>query len=146
MKRCLADVNVLLALLVRHHEHHGLALRWFERLEAGEAVVCRFVQIALIRLLGNRTVMQEFTLSASEAWRVLEEMLEDERMEFAAEPALTGTVFPKLLKDAVPTNKLVADAYLAAFSIAGQMRLSTVDNGFRLFADVDLDLLAAGSA
>jgi predicted nucleic acid-binding protein len=35
MKRCLADVNVLLALLVRHHEHNEL-LRWFDSLEAGE--------------------------------------------------------------------------------------------------------------
>ena len=37
MKRCLADVNVLLPLLVRHHEHHELALRWFDGLAPGEA-------------------------------------------------------------------------------------------------------------
>ncbi len=35
MKRCLADVNVLLALLVRHHEHHKLAGEWFDNLAAG---------------------------------------------------------------------------------------------------------------
>lgn len=30
MKRCLVDVNVLLAMLVRQHEHHRLTRRWFE--------------------------------------------------------------------------------------------------------------------
>jgi predicted nucleic acid-binding protein len=70
MKRCLADVNVLLPLLVRHHEQHELALRWFDGLATG-------------------------------------------------------------------------DAYLAAFSIAGQMRLTTVDKGFEQFRDVDLQLPSA---
>jgi predicted nucleic acid-binding protein len=37
MKRCLADVNVLLPLLVRHHEHYGLAFRWLDGLAPGEA-------------------------------------------------------------------------------------------------------------
>ena len=35
MKR-LVDVNVWLALLVRQHEHHAVALRWFEGLAASE--------------------------------------------------------------------------------------------------------------
>jgi predicted nucleic acid-binding protein len=67
MKRCLADVNVLLPLIVRHHEHHEPALRWFEGLVAGEAVLCRFVQLALIRLLGNRSVMGKYCISAAVA-------------------------------------------------------------------------------
>jgi toxin-antitoxin system PIN domain toxin len=142
MKRCLADVNVLLPLLVRHHEHHELASRWFDGLAAGEAVLCRFVQLALVRLLGNRTVMGKYAVSASVAWGLIAELLEDERMEFAAEPALVDAVLPKLLKYAVPTNKLVGDAYLAAFSIAAQMRLTTVDQGFGQFRDLDLQLLA----
>jgi predicted nucleic acid-binding protein len=55
---------------------------------------------------------------------------------------LVDAVFPKLLRYAAPTNKLVGDAYLAAFSIAGQMRLATVDKGFEQFRDVDLQLLS----
>ena len=142
MKRCLADVNVLLPLLVRHHEHHELALRWFDGLAPGEAVLCRFVQLALVRLLGNRTIMGKYAVSASAAWDLIAELIEDERLEFAAEPRLVDAVFPKLLRYAAPTNKLVGDAYLAAFSIAGQMRLTTVDKGFEQFRDVDLQLLA----
>jgi toxin-antitoxin system PIN domain toxin len=141
MKPCLADVNVLLPLLVRHHEHHELALRWFDSLSVGEAVLCRFVQLALVRLLGNRTIMRKYALSASAALDLILELLEDERIEFAAEPALLDAVFPKLLKYAAPTNKLVGDVYLAAFSIAGRMRLAAVDQGFKQFRDVDLHLL-----
>jgi toxin-antitoxin system PIN domain toxin len=141
MKQCLADVNVLLPLLVRHHEHHKLALRWFDGLAAGEAVLCRFVQLTLVRLLGNPTIMGKYIVSAAEAWGLIAELLEDERIGFAAEPALVDAVLPKLLRYPAPTNKLMGDAYLAAFSIAGQMRLTTVDKGFRQFHDVDLQLL-----
>jgi len=142
MKRCLADVNVLLPLLVRHHEHHELALRWFDGLAAGEAGLCRFVQLALVRLLGNRTIMGKYAVSASAAWGLIAELLADERVEFVAEPVPVDAVFPKLLRYETPTNKLVGDAYLAAFSIAGQMRLTTVDKGFKQFRGVDLQLLA----
>ena len=142
MKRCLADVNVLLPLLVRHHEHHELALRWFDGLAPREAVLCRFVQLALVRLLGNRTIMGKYAVSASAAWDLIAELIEDERLEFAAESPLVDAVFPKLLRYAAPTNKLVGDAYLAAFSIAGQMRLTTVDKGFGQFRGVDLQLLS----
>ena len=141
MKRCLADVNVLLPLLVRQHEHHELGLRCFDGLAPGEAALCRFVQLALVRLLGNRTIMGKYAVSASAAWDLIAELMEDERLEFVAEPPLVDAVFPKLLRYRAPTNKLVGDAYLAAFSIAGQMRLTTVDKGFEQFRDVDLQLL-----
>jgi toxin-antitoxin system PIN domain toxin len=142
MKRCLADVNVLFPLLVRHHEHNELALRWFDGLAAEEAVLCRFVQLGLVRLLGNRTIMGKYAISALAAWNLTAELLDDERIEFAAEPALVDAVFPKLLRYKTPAGKLVGDAYLAAFSIAGQMRLTTIDQGFAQFREVDLQLLA----
>jgi toxin-antitoxin system PIN domain toxin len=142
MKQCLADVNVLLPLLVRHHEHHRMALRWFEGLHASQAVLCRFVQLALVRLLGNRTIMREFVLSATSAWQLIEDLIEDERLEFAPEPASLGSALPGLLIYSVPpTNKLLADAYLAAFAIAGSLRLSTFDKGFEQFRGLELELL-----
>ncbi|MDQ1474375.1 MAG: hypothetical protein QOJ99_5855, partial [Bryobacterales bacterium] len=36
MKQCLADVNILLALLVHNHEHHVRAGAWFDSLRAHE--------------------------------------------------------------------------------------------------------------
>ena len=96
----------------------------------------------LLRLLGNRTIMGRYAVSASAAWDLIADLMEDERLEFMAEPPLVDAVFPKLLRYATPTNKLVGDAYLAAFSIAGEMGLTTVDKGFEQFRDVDLRLLS----
>lgn len=143
MKQCLADVSVLLPLLVRHHEHHRIALRWFDELRAGDALVCRFVQLALIRLLGNRALMGEFALPAKGAWQLIEELLEDERLEFAGEPPLLSSALPALLNYPTPTNKRVGDAYLAAFAITGSLRLTTFDKGFEQFRGLDLQLLAS---
>ena len=67
MKRCLVDVNVWLALLVRQHEHHRLARKWFDTLTAGEGGLCRLVQLGLMRLLANRTIMGDHAIPAAEA-------------------------------------------------------------------------------
>jgi predicted nucleic acid-binding protein len=59
-----------------------------------------------------------------------------------AEPAPLDSAFPRLLTYSVPTNKLVSDAYVAAFAIAGTLRLATLDSGFEQFRGLDLELLA----
>jgi hypothetical protein len=41
----------------------------------------------------------------------------------------------------VPTGKLIGDAYLAAFSIAGARRMVTLDRGFRQFKSLDVEVL-----
>jgi uncharacterized protein len=61
----LCDVNVLLALVTERHVHHAAAVRWFDTLPAGAAVVCRVAQMGLLRLLNSPTVMREEALDAS---------------------------------------------------------------------------------
>jgi len=141
MKRCLVDVNVWLALLVRQHEHHSLANQWFDALPAGEAGVCRLVQLALIRLLANRSVMGAYAVSAAVAWGLVERLLQDERIELLAEPAEIDSVLPSLLNYPIPTGKLVSDAYLAAFAICASRQLVTLDRGFRQFRGLNVQLL-----
>lgn len=142
MKQCLVDVNIWLALLVIQHEHHDLAGKWFERLVAGEAGLCRIVQLAIIRLLANRSIMGAHALSAPAAWDLVERLLEDERVDFVSEPPGVDSVLPALLNHPLPAGKLVADAYLAAFAIAASRRLVTLDRAFRRFAGLDVELLA----
>ena len=141
MKQCLVDVNVLLPLLVRHHKHHRLARKWLDGLSSGEAGVCRFVQLALARLLANRSIMAGFAIPASDAWRLIRELLEDERFEFVTEPSLIDNILPKLFRYAVPTPNLIMDAYLAAFALAANRRIATFDRGFRQFDELEVDLL-----
>jgi toxin-antitoxin system PIN domain toxin len=141
MKRCLVDVNVMLALLVRQHEHHRLARKWFDTLEANEAGLCRLVHLALIRLLGNSAIMGDDALSASAAWLLVEELLLDERVDFLAEPSDLDSVMPTLLHYPIPTGKLVGDAYLAAFAMCEGRRVVTLDRGFRQFRGLSVELL-----
>ncbi len=141
MKRCLVDVNVWLALLVTHHEHHKLARNWFDGLAANEAGLCRIVQLALIRLLANRSIMGAHVLSPSAAWNLLETLLEDERVDFVPEPSGVDSVLPTLLNHSALAGKLVTDAYLAAFAIAASRRLVTLDHDFRQFRGLNVDLL-----
>jgi toxin-antitoxin system PIN domain toxin len=141
MKPCLVDANVVFPLLVRGHTHHRSARRWFDGLAAGEAGICRLVQLAVIRLLGNRTIMESDALPAAGAWRHIDELQQDERLDFVPEPPRLDAVLPTLLVQPVPSLNLVADAYLAAFTIAASRRFVTFDQGFRQFQGLELDLL-----
>ncbi len=141
MKPCLADVNTVLPLLVRDHEFYKPAQRWFDRLASNEAGLCRQVQLAVIRLLGNRHIMGDLAMPASTALRMLEQLLEDERISFVQEPELLDSVFPGFLNMPVPAAKLVSDAYLAAFAMASSRRMVTFDSGFRQFKGLEVEIL-----
>jgi hypothetical protein len=130
-------------LLVRQHEHHSVVRKWYGDLEASEAGLCRFVQLGLIRLLGNRSVMGADAISAAAAWGLIQELLEDERIELVDEPPDFNNFFPALLSYPVPTGKLVSDAYLAAFANSASLRLVTLDAGFRQFRGLDLKVLGS---
>ena len=143
MQRSLVDVNVWLSLLVRQHEHHRIARKWYETLDSSEAGLCRFVQLGLIRLLGNRPIMGGDALSAPAAWSLIEELLEDERVEFVPEPPDIDIFLPSLLRYPVPTGKLVSDAYLAAFAMSSSRRLITLDAGYRQFRELEIEILGS---
>lgn len=141
MKPCLADVSAVVALLVRDHEHHRPARKWFDDLSANEAALCRHVQLAVIRLLGNRHIMGGLAMPAGAAWRLVEELIQDERINFIQEPESLDSVFPGLLNMPVPASKLISDAYLAAFAISASRRMVTFDSGFRQFKGLDVETL-----
>ena len=142
MKLCLVDVNVWLALLVVQHAHHKIARQWFDGLAAGESGLCRIVQLGLIRLLGNASIMAQHAMPAARAWEVIETLLEDERVDLIHEPGELELILPSLLKYPIPAGKLVTDAYLAAFAIGASRRLVTLDSGFKQFKALDVVLLS----
>jgi toxin-antitoxin system PIN domain toxin len=142
MKSCLADVNVLVALLAGHHPHHLLARNWFAACREGEIGVCRYAQLAVIRLLGNPALMGDSAISGFAAYRVIQDLLDlDERVEFVQESPNLDSFLPQMLSHPAPASKAVNDVYLAAFAIASSRRLVTFDAGFRRFKDLDLLLL-----
>src|SRR5437763_6392948 len=98
MKQCLADVNILLALLVQNHDHHVRAGIWFDSLKAHEVGLCRLVHLALIRLLGSKSVMGAHAVSSLQAWELIQELLQDERVDLVSEPAAIDSMFPSLFR------------------------------------------------
>jgi len=80
-------------------------------------------------------------MPASEGWRLVDRLLQDERIEFISEPSVIESVLPQLLHQKVPGGKLVGDAYLAAFAIGCARQLVTLDAGFRGFRGLELHLI-----
>jgi len=141
----LCDVNLLLALVTDRHAHHPGAVRWFDILAVGDAVVCRIVQMGLLRLLNNPAVMQEETLNTAACWDVWKRMVEDERIQFTVlEPPGLDTAFERFTSGRSFTPRLWTDAYLAAFADASGLILATFDRGFRNFSGVACEILEPG--
>ena len=143
MKPGLVDINVWFALLVAEHEHHQEARNWYSGLAAGEAVRCRIVQLGVIRLLGTATMMKGNPIPTRQAWDLIQQLLEDERVEFAAEPADLDELLPPLFRQPGPTPKLLGDAYLAAFALASSRKLVTRDGGFTQFRGLQVELVGS---
>jgi toxin-antitoxin system PIN domain toxin len=143
MKPCLVDINVWVAWAHRRHVDHIVAMSWFERAAPEEAGWNRFIQLGVMRLLSNSAVMSDAALPAQAAWRTIQEMTRDERVEMVGEPAGFEQHFLALLHFPYPTNKLIADAYLAAVAIGSSRQLVTFDKGFRQFKGLDLLLLGS---
>jgi len=138
----LLDVNVLLALVADRHAHHVIAKHWIHDMAAGDAVICRIVQISLLRLLNNPAVMQEEVLDTTACWEVWQGVLEDERFSFTvSEPPDLELSFRRFCHGQRFSPKLWTDAYLAAFAHAAGLTLVTFDRGFAIFPGLALSLL-----
>jgi uncharacterized protein len=140
---CLVDANVWLALLVKEHVHHFATGEWFDAIAPREAALCRVVQLTLLRLLGTRAIMGGATMSATEAWRRITELLDDERIEFLPEPPDLDVALTGLFRYTVPTQNLIMDAYLAAFAMSAGRKIVTWDRGFVQFQGLEVKLLTA---
>ena len=81
------DLNVWLALSDVTHAHHAAAWAWLNRLpENARLILCRYTQLGILRLLTNKAVMGDETLTLRQAWSVYDRWLEDPRVEFYPEP------------------------------------------------------------
>jgi predicted nucleic acid-binding protein len=80
------DTNVWLALVWGRHSHSEAARDWFDRNEDEQFLFCRFTQLALLRLLTNKSVMGRDVKTMAAAWQIYDQCLTDERIAFLAEP------------------------------------------------------------
>lgn len=125
----------------RSHRHHLIAAQWFERQTEGSCAFCRVTQSALLRHLTNAVVMNTNVRTMREAWEDYDRLHADRRVIFLDEPLGSEVEWRRLTQEPLSSHRVWTDAYLAAFAIAGGLRLSSFDCGFARFAGLDFELL-----
>lgn len=124
----LPDINVWIALHYEGHRHHAAAVEWFRSVNESEPLVfCRHTQIGMFRLLTTDAVMRDATLTQRQCWALYARWIEGGRAALQADPAGLDEAFRKLTSTEAPAPKVWADAYLAAFAEAAELRLVTFD-------------------
>ena len=137
MKR-LSDVNVLLTLASDRCRQHTVIKDWWERLPLTESLcICRPVQTSLLRLLCTDAVMGAEALTLPQAWSVYAQLLASGRFTFALEPPRLDATWAAFCHPFGRAPKVVMDAYLAAFAVAGGYRFVTLDKAFGQFKGLD---------
>jgi hypothetical protein len=131
------DLNVWLALFDAGNSHHAVAWAWFNLLpDDCHLIFSRYTQLGLLRLLTNKAVMGDETLTLRQAWAVYDRWLEDPRVEFHPEPRNLESAFRQATKPfaAKHASKWVGDCWLLAFAEAANARLVTFDQALYDFA------------
>jgi uncharacterized protein len=139
----LCDVNWLVALCHRAHQHHRVAKDWLEAGGGDEGLaVCRVTQLGMLRLLTNPVIMKGEVCTTDEAWVAYDQMMSDPRFGYRDEPpGLSGKLLD-FTRNFSFSPQLWQDAYLAAFALAAGLRLITFDRAFRKFKGLDCVVLA----
>lgn len=114
----LLDANLLIALVIDDHVHHGLAERWSID-TAGPFATCPITQGSLVRFLVREGA------SGEEARRFLADLVVHEAHRFW--PDDLG--YDRVDLRAVVGHRQVTDAYLAALARAHGGHLATLDRG-----------------
>lgn len=151
MTSYLIDINVWLARSLGGHPSSRAAHTWLAE-EAGvksRLLWCRITQLGLLRLLTNDMVTGVDTLSLEEAFEVEDRLLEDPRVEFAAERHGLERFFREATNGLrkQKASKVLMDAYLIAFAGVEKATLVTFDKGMWKLAaraGVNCRLLVAG--
>jgi len=134
----LPDVNVWLALSDTRHAQHAAARQYWNRQRAAQVVFCRVTMLGLLRTSSNAKAMHGQPFSNAEAWAIYQTFQGMPDCELWPDPPRLETAFASLTLDASLPHRLWTDAYLAAFAIAGGLRLVSFDTDFQRFAGLEL--------
>ncbi len=140
----LLDTNVWLAAIFTTHPFHHLAEQTLQQATPAQPVAfCRATQQSFLRLATTPTLLKAYGaegLTNRDALIALDALLALPQICFRDEPAGVFTLWRTLASCATASPKVWMDAYLAAFAIAGGLRLVTLDNDFKNFVPHGLDL------
>ena len=111
---------------------------------ANPAVFCRSTQQSFLRLASNPALLKTYGadgLTNRDALVALDALLALAQVCEREEPPGTVALWHRLASQDTPSPKVWMDAYLAAFAIAGGLRVVTLDHDFTSYEAQGLDLV-----
>lgn len=144
MPGTLFDTNVWLAALFTSHPFHSHAQQALQQATKSEpAVFCRSTQQSFLRLASTPVLLKAYGaegLTNRDALVAMDALQALPQVCVLDEPPGTFTLWRSLADRDTASPKVWMDAYLAAFAIAGGLRMMTLDSDFKNFVPRGLDL------
>jgi uncharacterized protein len=145
----LFDTNVWLAALFPSHPFHLKAQEALQQATSTQpALWCRATQQSFVRLASTPTLHQAYDakgMTNRDVLVALDALQALPQVALRDEPAGTYTLWRTLAASDTASPKVWMDAYLAAFAIAGGLRMVTLDRDFKNFVPQGLDLTLLNS-
>ncbi len=111
----LLDVNVVIALVIAEHEHHGRVSAWITRTET--VALCPITEGAMVRYLVR---VGETAATASQ---LLVALRRSPKVDFWPD----SISYTEAALEHITGHRQVTDAYLASLAASHQARLATLD-------------------
>lgn len=144
MPGSLFDTNVWLAAIFTTHPFHGLAQQALQQATpAAPAVFCRSTQQSFLRLVSTPALLSAYGaegMNNRDALVALDALQALPQVCLRDEPPDTLALWRAFATRDTASPKVWMDAYLAAFAVAGGLRMVTLDGDFKNFVPQRLDL------
>ena len=144
MAACLIDTNVWLAALFSSHPFHTHAQKALQQATPAQpALWCRATQQSFLRLASTPALHQVYDtkgMTNRDALVAMDALQALPQVALLDEPSSTVALWRTLAGRDSASPKVWMDAYLAAFAIAGGLRMVTLDRDFKNFVPQGLDL------
>lgn len=145
MPGSLFDTSVWLAVVFSSHQFHGPAREALLQASPGDpAVFCRSTEQSLLRLLSTPVVLRAYGapgLTNRDALATLDALLALPQVSEQEEHPETVAIWRRLACHDTASPKVWMDAYLAAFAMAGGLRVVSLDRDFRGFRAEGIEVI-----
>ena len=143
MPGSLFDTSVWLAVVFTRHPFHESARKALQEATASHpAVFCRATQQSFLRLASTPTLFKAYgvdSMSNRDALVAMDALQSSPRVCVREEAPDVFSLWRTLATRDTASPKVWMDAYLAAFALAGGLRLATLDGDFKNFSAYGLD-------
>lgn len=149
MPGTLFDTNVWLAAVFPSHPFHATAQHMLQQTSAAQpAVWCRATQQSFLRLATTPALLKAYGaegMTNRDALYALDAFQALPQVTFQDEPPGLFALWRTLAGLPSASPKVWMDAYLAAFAMAGGLRMATLDADFKAYVPSGLVLDEMGS-